>query len=108
MRSIVRLSTTPLFVVGLAVSFRADAQAHPPDPDVPPTSTDCASECVLSPFNAYWLGCRCGGEGWGLMKCRECASQTSSTCSEFYGEGADSCYFENGKCYGWGSCHYTG
>ncbi|MCL4809140.1 MAG: hypothetical protein KJ062_15340 [Thermoanaerobaculia bacterium] len=97
-----------VLILGLAVSFRADAQAHGGDPLENPTPVDCASECNLSAYQAYWLGCRCGSNVWDPVSCKECQEENSATCLDIEWNGAGGCHYQNGMCFGWGTCIYTG
>jgi len=108
MDRIARVGTILFFIVSLAVSFRVEAQAHGGDPEVPPTSTDCASECASDAFQAYWTNCRCGNDTWNPVRCYECQNDSADGCIDKPMSGAGQCLYDNGKCYGWGTCTYTG
>lgn len=66
------------------------------------------SMCANDPFEAYWSGYVCGNSVWNPVSCSDCVNASSDGCITKPSDGAGGCFYQNGQCYGWGSCHYTG
>lgn len=99
------VGTLLVLILGVAVSPSAYAYNGPPEQQITPSDA-----CANDPFAAYWeYGFQCGGESWSPMTCAECnGTDSDAGCAYSESDGAGTCVFENGQCYGWGSCHYTG